>query len=93
MKPEKAELQEHAVNIDYDSYNLDEALRIVLPADIPEIPSAFETIGHIARLNLKAWHLPYKHIIGQMMLDVRLFQNATHLFSSETYTYSSPLNP
>ena len=31
-----------------------------------EAPTAFETVGHIAHLNLKADQLAYKHAIGQV---------------------------
>ena len=31
-----------------------------------EVPTAFETVGHIAHLNLKAEQLPHKHVIGQV---------------------------
>lgn len=71
VREQNADVKLMDVELNYDSYQLDEALRLVLPPDIPEIPSAFETIGHIAHLNLKAWHLPYKRIIGQLILDVR----------------------
>lgn len=49
---------------------LDHVLRELLPAEI-EVPSSFETVGHIAHLNLRDQHLPYKHVIGQVILDVR----------------------
>ena len=39
-----------------------------MPKNVP-IPSSFETIGHIAHLNLKDEHLPFKHIIGQVFMD------------------------
>ena len=30
-----------------------------------EIPSSFETVGHIAHLNLREEYEPYKEVIGQ----------------------------
>lgn len=34
-----------------------------------EVPTSFESIGHIAHLNLREELLPYKHVIGQVLLD------------------------
>jgi tRNA G37 N-methylase Trm5 len=33
------------------------------------VPSSFETVGHIAHLNLRDELLPYKHLVGQVLLD------------------------
>jgi tRNA (guanine37-N1)-methyltransferase len=43
--------------------------RQTLPVALHPPPTAFETIGHIAHLNLRALHLPYKHLIGQVLLE------------------------
>ena len=72
----------HTLNLGYDNltagicfsetlktYSKDHVLRDILPAELA-IPSAFETIGHIAHLNLRDSYLPYKHLIGQVILDV-----------------------
>lgn len=40
-------------------------LRKLLPPNI-EVPTSFETVGHIAHLNLRDDQLPYKHLIGQV---------------------------
>ncbi|GJN13022.1 hypothetical protein PR202_ga31355 [Eleusine coracana subsp. coracana] len=44
----------------------------VLEAILPEgiiIPTGFETVGHIAHLNLRDEHLPHKKRIAQVVLD------------------------
>lgn len=33
------------------------------------MPSAYEMVGHIAHLNLRDEQLPWKYIIGQVLLD------------------------
>lgn len=40
-------------------------LQRLLPAGM-EVPSSFESVGHIAHLNLREELLPFKYIIGQV---------------------------
>ena len=53
----------------YDNFTYIDVLRKVLPLD--EIPNSYELIGKIAHLNLREKFLPYKNIIGQLILDVQ----------------------
>lgn len=55
--------------ITYDQLGVDECLKQLLPAEIAEIPCSFEQAGHLAHVNLREECLPYKHIIGQVILD------------------------
>ena len=41
------------------------AMQRIIPEGV-EAPTAFETVGHIAHLNLKPEQLAYKHAIGQV---------------------------
>ncbi|KAJ9153654.1 hypothetical protein P3X46_027073 [Hevea brasiliensis] len=52
----------------YDYWQMNEVLEGLLPQGMI-VPSAFETIGHIAHLNLRDEHLPYKNLIAKVVLD------------------------
>lgn len=57
-----------SITIKYDNWRRDEILKSILPEDI-QVPTAYTLVGHIAQLNLRDVHLPYKTIIGQIFLD------------------------
>eukprot|EP00033_Pygsuia_biforma_P005755 GCRY01006365.1.p1 GENE.GCRY01006365.1~~GCRY01006365.1.p1 ORF type:complete len:333 (+),score=51.53 GCRY01006365.1:136-1134(+) len=58
----------YELKIDYSYYNADEVLHTLLP-EIEEIPTSFETVGHLAHVNLRSELLPHKFLIGQVLLD------------------------
>jgi tRNA (guanine37-N1)-methyltransferase len=59
----------HDITLDYSFWGVEHVLRKLLPSSIKDIPSSFESIGHIAHVNLRDMHLPYKTLIGQVILD------------------------
>lgn len=47
----------------------EEVLQELLPEDVV-IPTSFETIGHIAHLNLTLTQIPHRFLIAEVLLDV-----------------------
>ncbi|TMW91893.1 hypothetical protein EJD97_013773 [Solanum chilense] len=52
----------------YNYWQMNEVLEVLLPQGMI-VPSAFETVGHIAHLNLRDEHFPYKKLIAKVVLD------------------------
>lgn len=43
----------------------------VLPEEMSgERPTSFTQTGHIAHMNLREEYLPYKYLVGQVIMDV-----------------------
>nr|XP_019043475.1 tRNA (guanine37-N1)-methyltransferase [Kwoniella bestiolae CBS 10118]OCF22405.1 tRNA (guanine37-N1)-methyltransferase [Kwoniella bestiolae CBS 10118] len=58
------------VHLGYDNWNTSEILSAVLPTTkSDDIPSSFTSTGHIAHMNLREEWLPYRYLIGQVILD------------------------
>lgn len=76
-EPRRAQIQteslgiiDYTLNLDYSYWSADEILKSILPAEVhDEIPGSFTAVGHIAHMNLRDEYLPWKHIIGQVILD------------------------
>lgn len=63
-------ITKHQIILDFKHYSFNDILRAVLPLDqVQDVPTSFEQVGHIAHLNLREDQLPYKDIIGQVLLD------------------------
>lgn len=58
----------HERMLGYDLLTVEQVLRRLLPQGM-EVPSAFEQVGHVAHVNLREEQLPYKAVIGQVLLD------------------------
>lgn len=56
------------VSLTYDNVPVDVVLRALLPEGV-EAPSGFEPVGHLAHVNLRDEQLPYRYLIGQVLLD------------------------
>lgn len=54
----------------YDQMSTNQVLRRILPNNLNEIPKSFEAIGTVAHLNLRESSLPFKYVIGKVILDV-----------------------
>ncbi|CAI5524259.1 unnamed protein product, partial [Closterium sp. Naga37s-1] len=54
--------------LDYSYWPADHVLRMLLPPGV-EVPTAFETVGHIAHVNLRDDLLPYRFVIGKVLLQ------------------------
>lgn len=52
----------------YEHLTAEQVLRRLLPAGM-EVPSSFEQVGHVAHVNLREEQLPFKSLIGQVLLD------------------------
>jgi tRNA (guanine37-N1)-methyltransferase len=82
MDEHRLTLCQHPLQLTYEHFSADQVLRAILP-DHVTIPTAFETIGHIAHLNLREEHEAYKSLIGEIVLDkhrpqIRTVVNKTH---------------
>ena len=51
----------------YEDWGVERVLRRLLP--VKEIPTAFETVGTIAHVNLRDELLPYQYVVGKVLLD------------------------
>ncbi|CAL5366230.1 unnamed protein product [Camellia sinensis] len=63
-----SELVRCKLTLFYNYWQMNEILEALLPNSMI-VPSAFETVGHIAHLNLRDEHLPYKKLIAKVVLD------------------------
>ena len=63
------ELTRLDIKLDYDYWQADDILDVLLPQLTEDRPAGFSMVGHIAHMNLKEEYLPYKHVIGQVILD------------------------
>ncbi|XP_010927890.1 tRNA (guanine(37)-N(1))-methyltransferase 1 [Elaeis guineensis] len=66
--PSIYELVQCHLTLFYNYWQMNELLEDLLPENMV-VPTGFETVGHIAHLNLRDEHLPYKKLIAQVVLD------------------------
>jgi tRNA (guanine37-N1)-methyltransferase len=59
----------HELTQSYADWSTQEVLTRILPVDSGEVPSAFEQIGHLAHINLRSELIPFKYVIGKVLLD------------------------
>ena len=57
------------VSFNYKQFTASYVLSQLLPLEVHPPPTSFETIGHVAHLNLRENHLPYKRLIGEVLLE------------------------
>jgi len=88
-------LEYYNLAVGYEHTPMDEVLKKLLPSAITEIPSAYEQAGTIAHLNLRDEVLPYKYIIGQVIIDkvptIKTVVNKVGMIETEYRTFPMEL--
>ncbi|KAM9380997.1 tRNA (guanine(37)-N(1))-methyltransferase [Phaethornis superciliosus] len=79
------EVSKYNLELTYENFKSEEILRAVLPEG-QDVTSGFSRVGHIAHLNLREHQLPYRHLIGQVIIDknpgVTCVVNKTNIIDS-----------
>lgn len=87
---ENVPVVKHELEIDYSHYSFEQVMQRLLPKGVVP-PASYEQAGHIARYNLHPEQLPYKELIGNVLLDkvstVRTVVNKTSNIATEFRTF------
>lgn len=79
------ELRDYELRLTYDNLKSEEVLEAVLPLG-QDVTSSFSRVGHIAHMNLRDHQLPYRKLIGQVIMDknpgVTCVVNKTNIIDS-----------
>ncbi|KAK3362762.1 Met-10+ like-protein-domain-containing protein [Lasiosphaeria hispida] len=60
----------YVMQLDYSHWSTHEILTSILPEELHnDIPSGFNTAGHVAHLNLRDHFAPYKKVIAEVLVD------------------------
>ncbi|KAK4452988.1 putative undecaprenyl pyrophosphate protein [Podospora aff. communis PSN243] len=60
----------YELQLDYDYWSYQDVMTSILPEELHyEIPTGFNTAGHVAHLNLRDQYLPYKKVVAEVLLD------------------------
>lgn len=62
------EVVPYSLTLGYSYWGADHILKQILPEGV-EVPSSFETIGHVAHLNITEELLPYKNVVAKVIYD------------------------
>lgn len=96
LKDLNAKYRIYNLKLDFDYWSYDDILKAILPEELIEnCPSAFTLAGHLAHLNLKEQYMPYRFIIGEVILEkfvnIRTVVNKTNNITSEFRTFEMEL--
>lgn len=70
VKQEDIGIVPYKLELGYDYWTYRDVLTSLLPPELhDDIPAGFNTAGHVAHLNLRAQHLPYKSLIAEVLID------------------------
>lgn len=80
------------ITFDYNYWTHEQILKSVLPKELHNnCPTSFTIAGHLAHLNLKSEYMPYKNIIGEIILskypNIKTVVNKTNNIISEFRTF------
>uniref|UniRef100_A0A4W3GUF6 tRNA (guanine(37)-N1)-methyltransferase n=1 Tax=Callorhinchus milii TaxID=7868 RepID=A0A4W3GUF6_CALMI len=63
-----AQIHRYDLTMTYENFKSEEILKAVLPEG-QDVTSGFSRVGHIVHMNLRDHQLPYKYLIGQVIMD------------------------
>ncbi|KAG5519958.1 hypothetical protein PMAC_000235 [Pneumocystis sp. 'macacae'] len=70
IEKHKISIIPYVLELNYDFWNSNDILSSILPENLlSDIPCSFTQVGHIAHMNICEDYLPYKKIIGEVILS------------------------
>lgn len=70
VKQDEVGIVPYVLQLGYDYWSYRDVLTTLLPSELhDDIPSGFNTAGHVAHLNLRDQHLPYKMLLAEVLVD------------------------
>ncbi|KAK3394793.1 Met-10+ like-protein-domain-containing protein [Podospora didyma] len=70
VQKEELDVVSYELQLDYDYWSFHDIMASILPEELhDDIPAGFNIAGHVAHLNLRDAFLPYKKVIGEVLLD------------------------
>lgn len=92
-----AKIRPYTLTLTYDDYKMGDILDAVLPettSDDDQNPASFTQVGHVAHINMRESFLPYKHLVGEVLLDknpqLKTVINKLHDVGSESVFRTFP---